>query len=110
MPDSNATDAIIEMARSFEDVVEGTSCNQTSFKVAKKAILFIGPGAKGVGHKAMFKLQKSIPQAMTLAEKTPDRIQVGSNCWVTTRFTDDKPLAKTIWTKWLKESWQNAYQ
>jgi len=93
------------MALGFDDAVEGTSCNQSSFKVRKKSFFFVGPGAKGVGFKAMFKLEKSLDQASELSEKTPDRIEVGSNGWVTNRFSTEKPLSKTVWKKWLKESY-----
>jgi hypothetical protein len=33
---------------------------------------------------------------------------VGSTSWVTTRFTADKPLPKTIWEQWLRESYELA--
>jgi hypothetical protein len=43
-------------------------------------------------------------QARKLASKEPDRFEVGSTGWVTTRFTAEKPLPKSIWEKWLHES------
>ncbi len=96
---------IREKAASFPEVAKGTSCNQSSFKAGKGSFLFIGPGAKGVGFKAMFKLKDSMPQAQKLATKEPDRFEVGSTGWVTARFTADKPLPKSIWDKWLQESY-----
>lgn len=99
---------ILKAASKFKDVTQGTSCNQTSFKVGKVAFLFIGPGAKGVGFKAMFKLDESIPQAKKLALKEPNRFQVGKTAWTTVRFTAEKPLPKSIWEKWLKESYKNT--
>ena len=99
------TEPIREKAASFPEVAEGTSCNQSSFKAGKGAFLFIGLGAKGVGFKAMFKLEHSMSQARKLASKEPDRFEVGSTGWVTTRFTAEKPLPKSIWEKWLQESY-----
>ena len=99
------TEAIRAKAASFPDVAGGTSCNQSSFKAGKGSFLFIGPGAKGVGFKAMFKLDRSMSQARKLASKEPDRFDVGSTGWVTARFTAEKPLPKTIWEKWLQESY-----
>ena len=93
----DATELICKKAVGFSNVDTGTSCNQSSFKIGKRSFLFIGPGAKGIGHKAMFKLDGSIPQARKLAEKEPERFQVGSTGWVTARFSDDKPLPKSIW-------------
>ena len=99
------TDPIRRKAVTFPAVAKGTSCNQSSFKAGKGSFLFIGPGAKGQGFKAMFKLDRSIPMARELAAKDPGRFEVGSTAWVTTRFTTEKPLPKTIWEKWLKESY-----
>ncbi len=97
--------AMREAAASYPAVAEGTSCNQASFKVGKGTFLFVGPGAKGIGFKAMFKLDQSLAQAKKLADRQPERFQAGSTGWVTTRFSAEKPLPKTIWKKWLKESY-----
>ncbi len=100
------TEAIRKKAASYPEVAKGTSCNQNSFKAGKGSFLFIGPGAKGVGFKAMFKLEHSMSRARKLASKEPDRFEVGSTGWVTTRFTAEKPLPKSIWEKWLQESYE----
>ncbi len=97
--------AIREAAASFDDVVTGTSCNQSSFKTKRGSYLFIGPGAKGVGYKAMFKLKDSWAQAEALATAQPDRFEVGSTGWVTTRFSEEEPLAQSVWEAWLHESY-----
>jgi len=47
-------------------------------------------------------------QARKLASKEPDRFEVGSTGWVTTRFTSEKPLPKSIWEKWLQESYDTC--
>lgn len=109
MPRSqDPTEVIRKKAVTFPAVDKGASCSQSSFKAGKKAFLYIGPGAKGQGFKAMFKLERSMEQAETLALKEPDRFEVGSTGWVTTRFTAEKPLARTVWEKWLKESYELA--
>ena len=61
------TDPIRTMAAAFPDVDEGTSCNQNSFKARGRPFLFIGPGAKGIGFKSMFKLKAYMPEAQALA-------------------------------------------
>ena len=53
----------------------------------------------------MFRLNASIPQALTLAAKDPKRFEVGSTGWVTARFTVEERLPKRIWGKWLAESY-----
>ena len=102
------TQALKEAAASLPDVVEGTSCSQTSYKAGKTAFLYVGPGAKGIGYKAMFKLKRSMPRARKLADTEPERFEVGSNGWVTTRFTAEKPLPRSIWEPWLAESYKLA--
>ncbi len=103
---SDPTYPIREKAAGFEEVLAGTSCNQSSFKTKKGSFLFIGPGAKGVGYKAMFKLTASMPQAQALAKEHPKHFEVGSTGWVTSRFSAEEPLSKKIWEKWLDESYQ----
>ncbi len=98
------TDAIRRQAVTFPGVAKGTSCNQSAFKAGKGTFLFIGPGPKGQGFKAMFKLNASMSQALKLAAEDPKRFEVGSTGWVTARFTVEDPLPKRIWGKWLAES------
>ncbi len=104
MAKKNATDAIRLKASRYPQVDEGTACTQSSFKAGKKAFLFIGQ--QGGRHKAMFKLDASKPEAEKLAKKQPADFQVGSTAWVTARFSDDEPLPKELWQKWLDESYQ----
>jgi len=103
---SDPTDAIRRKAVAFPAVASGTSCNQSSFKAGTGAFLYIGPGPKGEGFKAMFKLKRSMPQARALAATEPTRFEVGSTGWVTTRFTAEKPLPRSIWESWLEESYE----
>ena len=84
--------------------MEAASCNQASFKVGKQSFFFVGPGAKGVGYKAMFKLDESKAEAEQLAKEHPDRFGVGKSAWVTARFSAEQPLPPKIWRRWLKES------
>jgi hypothetical protein len=99
------TDAIRRQAVEFPGVAKGTSCTQSSFKAGKGTFLFIGPGPKGQGFKAMFKLKASMAQAQKLAAQNPDRFEVGKTGWVTARFTAEEPLPKKVWGKWLSESY-----
>jgi hypothetical protein len=100
------TDPIRKKAVRYPRVAKGTSCTQSSFKAGSGTFLFIGPGPKGQGFKAMFKLKKSMSQAEKLAAKDPGRFEVGSTGWVTTRFTAEEPLPKSVWEKWLTESYE----
>lgn len=102
---SDPTEEMREFARELPDVVEGESCNQTSFKRGKKSFFFVGPGAKGIGFKSMFKLDESMASAEKLAVDRPDEYEVGKSGWVTARFSIEKPLGKRLWKKWIKESY-----
>lgn len=101
---SDPTEAIRVVAAAFPGVEPGTSCNQTAFKAGKGTFLFIGPGAKGQGWKAMFKLRESLDAARRLAAAEPGRFEVGSTGWVTARFTAEAPLPQAVWEPWLRES------
>jgi len=83
------TTSMRELAATFPSVIVGSSCNQTSFKVGKNAFLYLGPGPKGKGFKAMFKLDSSMNEARKLAVEEPDRFEVGATTWVTTRFSEE---------------------
>ena len=107
-PVADPTEAIRNKAAAFPSVAKGTSCNQSSFKVGKRAFLYIGPGAKGVGFKAMFKLGESMPEAEELANSQPHRFEVGNTGWVTTRFSAEEPLPDELWETWLMESYEKA--
>lgn len=100
------TDAIRLHAMTFPGVDKGASCTQSAFKAGKETFLFIGPGPKGVGFKAMFKLKGSMPQARKLAAQHPNRFEVGTTGWVTARFAAEEPLPKQIWARWLAESYE----
>ena len=102
------TEALKEAAAALPDVVEGTSCNQSSYKVGKKAFLYVGPGPKGVGYKAMFKLDASMDTARDMSDANPDHFEIGVGNWVTARFSSEAPLPKKIWSGWLKESYAAA--
>ena len=98
------TAPIRAMASEFPDVLTGTSCTQSAFKTKKGAFLYIGPGAKGLGFKAMFKLEASRSRAEALAASDPKRFELGTGSWVVARFTAEKPMPKSLWSRWLKES------
>jgi|GEM_PF-1365267 len=101
---TDPTTALQAAAAKLPNVTVGTACNQNSYKVNNKSFLFVGP--QGGRFKAMFKLDTSLAQASTLAKSQPDAFEVGKLNWVTARFTVDEPLPKSIWSKWLKESYE----
>ena len=74
----------------------------------KKAFLYVGPGPKGVGYKAMFKVDLSLEEEKNLAKSEPERFELGVGNWVTSRFSAEAPLPKKIWGRWLRESYAGA--
>lgn len=90
-------------ARRYDNVEEGTSCSQTSFKTGGVAFFYIGE--QGGRFKAMFKLSNSQSEAEAMAASEPDNFQLGSNSWVTARFSASEPLPITLWKRWLDESY-----
>lgn len=104
MTAQDPTLAMRERAASYELVDEGTACTQTSFKTGKKSFFFVGE--QGGRFKAMFKLEASREEAIALADAHPDDFQVGSNIWVTARFSTDAPMEEELWQRWLDESYE----
>ena len=98
------TEPIRKKASEYPNVDKGTACTQSSFKANKKGFLYIG--MQGGRYKAMFKLDKSIPEATALAKKSPDNYEVGKGGWVVARFTAEKPMPKRVWEEWLNESYK----
>lgn len=103
---NDPTEPLRSKAAAFPGAEAGTSCNQTSFKVGKKAFLYVGP--QGGRYKAMFKLKDSLPEAAQLAEVHPDQYEVGKHGYVTTRFDEENPIPEDLWPKWLEESYTLA--
>ena len=100
------TEPIRLKASRYGEVDEGTACTQSSFKTHKGEFLYVGE--QGGRYKAMFKLQASMAEATRLAKKDPNRYDVGSTAWVTSRFSADEPMPKKLWEKWLDESYALA--
>lgn len=98
---TDPTQPIREKAASYPGVAAGDACTQTSFKVGKKAFLYIGE--QGGRYKAMFRLKDSLPEAEALAAKRPDDFQTGM--YITARFSHDEPMPEELWTRWLEESY-----
>jgi hypothetical protein len=96
-------DDIIERAGQYDDIAQGQSCTQTSFKTNKKAFLFIGE--QGGRYKAMFKLDTSKEDAIRLAKAEPENYQAGNGVWVTARFSDEEPMPTKRWQQWLDEGY-----
>ena len=63
------TEAMRLKASAYPGVDEGTACTQASFKAGKKSFLFVGP--QGGRFKAMFKLDKSMAEAVKFARRNP---------------------------------------
>lgn len=101
---SDPTESMRLKASQYEGVAEGTACTQSSFKRGKKSFFFCGK--QGGRYKAMFKLKDSREEAAKLAEQYPEDFQVGSNIWITARFSEEAPLPKELWEKWLDESYE----
>lgn len=100
---NDPTAAICAKAETYPGVVSGTSCNQNSYKLGKKAFLYCGP--QGGRFKAMFKLGPSRAEAERLQGAYPDRFDVGKTNYVTARFTAEDPMPEELWQRWLAESY-----
>jgi hypothetical protein len=78
---------------------KGTSLESTTFKVRKKAFLFLRAG------EARLKLTESEAEANKLAKSEPARYKVGSHGWVQLKFDVEEPLPRELIERWVKESY-----
>jgi predicted DNA-binding protein (MmcQ/YjbR family) len=80
---------------------KGTAIEQSSFKTNKKSFFFLQ--AKDGGVIMRLKLEKSMPAALAEEKKTPKRVEVGKNNWVTIRLAaGERPPAGL--SAWVRES------
>ncbi len=79
---------------------EGTPIESRTVKARNKAFLFLT-----IGH-ARFKLRDSMPEATKLAQKRPDRIQVGSGGWVKASLNADGSTPIEVLERWIGESYR----
>jgi hypothetical protein len=93
--------ALRSFASKLPDVEEGIACEGTAlekvtYKVRKKAFLFLGT------KDLMLKLSDSRREAEKLAAKEPAHFKIGSSGWVSVQLEGDPPLATL--QKWIVES------
>ena len=51
---------------------------------------------------------KDLTDAMKKAAAEPERFELGSANWVTTRLSAEKPMPKKLWAAWLKDSYASV--
>ncbi len=79
---------------------EGTPIESRTVKARNKAFLFLT-----VGH-ARLKLRESLPEAIKLAQKKPDQLQVGSGGWVKASLSADGSTPLDVLERWIGESYR----
>ena len=94
--------ALRKFALRLPDAEEGVACKGTplearTFKIGKKAFLFLRP------KEARLKLGASLKDAAKRASKEPDRYVVGASGWVLLKF-DDATDPLDVFTRWVSES------
>jgi hypothetical protein len=97
-------DGVRKIALAYPDVVEGTVCERTSFKVKKKAFVFMGRGDET--YDIMVKLHKSLDEAAALAAQEPESYKVGGHNWVTARYRNDQQPPAGLLERWIDESYR----
>jgi predicted DNA-binding protein (MmcQ/YjbR family) len=93
------------LASKLPDVEEGIACKGnslecTTFKVGGKAFLFLGRAD------IRLKLSDSLPDAVKLAKKEPERFSAGAGGWVKVSYSDAQPLPLDVVKGWIEESYR----
>jgi len=96
--------ALRKAALSLPDVEEGVACEGTAvesrtFKIGKKAFLFVRPAA------FMLKVDESAEAAKRLAEKD-GRYRIGAGGWVTVTLGSAPPPPLRLIAGWMNESYR----
>jgi hypothetical protein len=78
---------------------KGTAAECTTYKINKKAFLFVRPKA------AMVKLGASVPEAATLEATAPKVYRVGSGGWVTITLNGTESADANVLERWIAESY-----
>ena len=103
-PESNAMQALREIAFRYPEVEEGASCHNRAFKARKKAFLFMGMDDDSWNVK--IKLGGSLPEAEALSEKSPDNFSVGGHGWTEVTFPHDQSPPAGLMERWIDESFR----
>jgi hypothetical protein len=98
-------DSIRTRARKFACVEESIACKGTpiesaSFKINKKAFLFLRPA------QLMVKLRESLPDASKRAADSPDTLQAGASGWVTAKLNAARSVPVAVLERWVDESYR----
>jgi hypothetical protein len=96
--------ALRKAARRLPDVEEGVACEGTAvesrtFRIGKKAFLFVRPAA------LMLKVDESAEAVRRLAAKD-DRYRIGAGGWVTVTLGSAPPPSLPLITRWMNESYR----
>jgi hypothetical protein len=97
--------ALRDIAKRYPEVQEGIACEGTSLekitvKARNKAFLFLGVAD------VMLKLRESLPEAMKLAARDPNRYRAGASGWVTIKLGTSPPSLLDLLRKWIDESYR----
>ena len=98
----NASELLAQLAKTHADVEEGIACAGTAlesrtFKVNKKAFLFL------TATQARLKLEASLEEAAELATHDA-RYQVGGLGWLKIQLDEGRPPPRALLGRWIKES------
>lgn len=92
------------IAMRLPDATEGSSCVNRAFSAGGKNFAFLGEQENGCGLR--LKLRESVPEIESLAERHPDRFEVGAHGWAMLRFgPDDHPPTAEL-ERWVTESFR----
>ncbi|MDA7978700.1 MAG: MmcQ/YjbR family DNA-binding protein [Pirellulales bacterium] len=104
MTTNKHVERVRQLALSYPDVVEGTSCKNAAFKIQNKAFLYLG--CKDETYDIRIKLNDSLPEAEMLASREPDHYSVGMHGWTHVVLPHSKALPAALLKSWVDESFQ----
>ena len=100
----DASERLRTQALELPEVEEGSSCVNRAFKAGGKNFAFVGERRGDCTLR--LKLRDALPEVEALAERQPDRYEVGSGGWTLVVFPPDDPPNADQTERWITESYR----
>ena len=100
----DVSERLRRQALELPGVEEGSSCVNRAFKAGGKNFAFVGERQGACTLR--LKLADALPEIHRLAERHPDRYEVGTAGWTLVTFPPDDPPADDETARWIVESYR----
>ena len=101
---SDPAEFVRQLAMTYPETEEGTSCNKSAYKARGKAFAFVGESPEAVN--IMLKLGDSADAFAKFAKSQPHHYRVGKAGWMTMDFPRGTKFPMDELERWIDESFR----